>query len=111
MSFTVYFFIQDVVSLQYLPILFGKFAVTSTFSLIFILVAESIPTNKRGSFFGVITALSRIGSMLGPLIADYLAGYAMLVYAGIGLICCLAAFGIRETHGKPMAETTHSDGK
>ena len=104
LSFIVYFFVQNIETVQYVPVLFGKFGTTSTFSLIYLISGETVPTNLRGSFIGMITAFSRFGSALGPIVADYLKGYEMWVYAALGTCCALGALRIKETLGKPMAE-------
>lgn len=62
-----------------------------------------MPTNLRGGFLGIITSFSRIGSATGPLLADYLEGYEMWVYAGLGIACCVGGLRLSETAGKPMA--------
>ena len=103
-SFIVYFFVQNIETVQYVPILFGKFGATTTFSLIYLITAETVPTNLRGSFYGMMTAFSRFGSALGPIIADYLKGYEMWVYSVLGITCALLALRVKETLGKPMAE-------
>lgn len=51
-----------------------------------------------------MTALSRFGSALGPLLADYLEGYEMWVYAALALSCSVGSMRVKETLGKPMAE-------
>ncbi|XP_050403310.1 organic cation transporter protein isoform X3 [Patella vulgata] len=88
--------------------LVGKFAVTASFTCLFILTPELFPTNMRNAGIGVASAVARVGGMLSP----YSNTLSQLVIWGPGVVfgsCCVLAsvlfLLLPETRGRELPTT------
>lgn len=48
----------------------GKFAITCSFSIIYVYTAELFPTTVRSLGLGLCNMMARVGGMLAPFMAD-----------------------------------------
>ena len=103
-SFSVYILAFHSFFLDYASLFTGKFASTTVFQLMYLILYESVPTNIRATFVGIASAFARVGAAFSPILASYLSSDVGLVYAGIGVVCFCGSFFLTETKGKPLIE-------
>uniref|UniRef100_A0A7M5XG06 Major facilitator superfamily (MFS) profile domain-containing protein n=1 Tax=Clytia hemisphaerica TaxID=252671 RepID=A0A7M5XG06_9CNID len=89
--------------------MFGKFWITFAFSGVYIWSAELYPTVIRAQGLGLMMVASRIGGSAAPWVAQYLSKYGdfvpFLVMGTLSLVSALLCFKLKETNGKPLADT------
>eukprot|EP00106_Octopus_bimaculoides_P002413 XP_014769855.1 PREDICTED: organic cation transporter protein-like isoform X2 [Octopus bimaculoides] len=93
--------------------LIGKFAISSSFAIIFNLTTELFPTVVRNSAFGLSSSVGRIGSMLAPYImlsGNYIPSKfgPSLPFIMFGVVSVIAGFLsllLPETKGQNLPET------
>lgn len=89
---------------------FGKFAISGTICVTYILVPELFPTSIRATGMGVFVLFSRIGSTLAPIIDSMtkhdvsLTTYMYYVYTALTVLCILVTFLLPETRNVPLAD-------
>ncbi|XP_071317526.1 organic cation/carnitine transporter 2-like [Trachinotus anak] len=89
----------------------GKFAVTTTFAIVYAYTAELYPTVLRNTALGTCSMASRIGSIIAPYFI-YLRSYSIsLPYILMGSLTTLAgllSLLLPESYGMPLPDTiTH----
>ena len=88
--------------------LVGKFAVSISFAIIYLLSAELYPTTIRANAVGIGSFSARIGALLSPLIL-FLYNIKTWLPGGIlGLLAILTGFiglGFPETYGRPLPDS------
>ncbi|XP_022617973.1 solute carrier family 22 member 5-like isoform X1 [Seriola dumerili] len=89
----------------------GKFAVTTTFAIVYAYTAELYPTVLRNTALGACSMASRIGSIIAPYFI-YLRSYSIsLPYILMGSLTALAgllSLLLPESYGMPLPDTiTH----
>ena len=96
-------------TLQIVLLAVCRMAAFGGFSALYILTAESYPTDLRVTAFGVVSAASRFAGILTPLVAGTVwnASHlsALFVYAGAAAACAaVLRLAVRETFNQPMQE-------
>ncbi|XP_029304015.1 solute carrier family 22 member 5-like [Cottoperca gobio] len=81
----------------------GKYAITTTSSLMFAYMAELYPTVLRNTATGICTTVSRIGSCIAPFLLKLSLPYIIL--GTLAVLSAFTAFFLSETFGKPLPET------
>ncbi|XP_029303672.1 solute carrier family 22 member 5-like [Cottoperca gobio] len=81
----------------------GKYAITTTTSLMFAYMAELYPTVLRNTATGICTTVSRIGSCIAPFLLKLSLPYIIL--GTLAVLSAFTAFFLPETFGKPLPET------
>lgn len=64
--FKLYFIHSDEEWLKMCMFLIGKFAITVSFTVLYVYTSEFFPTNLRHSLLGTCSMFGRIGSMVAP---------------------------------------------
>lgn len=70
---------------QFVCFLFGKFAITASFSVLYVFTAEIFPTSMRNGLMSGCSMVARLGAMLGPqmtLLARYWSALPLIMYTG-----------------------------
>lgn len=89
---------------------FGKFAISGTICVTYILVPELFPTSIRATGMGVFVLFSRIGSTLAPIIDSMTSNnalftmYSYYLYIGLTVLCVLVTLFLPETRNVPLAD-------
>ncbi|KAM9332345.1 organic cation/carnitine transporter 2-like isoform 2-T2 [Pholidichthys leucotaenia] len=106
------FFIQlvpsDLSNLSLALEMFGKFAITTGFSLMFAYISEIYPTGLRNTATGTCNTASRIGSCVAPSLLNLSIYSKYLPYVTLGtlsLLSALTALFLPETFKHPLPET------
>jgi len=79
-----------------------------------VMLAESVPSDKAGSAFGLLQSMDSAGAVAGPLLALWILrshGLRSVFWAALipgGLCILVSLLGIREAHRKPAYHTTGS---
>ncbi|XP_053378644.1 organic cation transporter protein-like [Mercenaria mercenaria] len=88
--------------------LIGKFAITGSFSTIFLYTHELYPTNMRNVGVGMASTAARIGGMVAPFsrnLAEVAAWAPGLVFGVLCAIVAVSMFWIPETHQYELPQT------
>ncbi|XP_053379646.1 organic cation transporter protein-like [Mercenaria mercenaria] len=88
--------------------LIGKFAITGSFSTIFLYTHELYPTNMRNVGVGMSSTAARIGGMVAPFsrnLAEVAAWAPGLVFGILCAIVAVSMFWIPETHQYELPQT------
>lgn len=97
--------------LPYLGTLFsfiGRFAISGSFSTVFMYTPEVYPTNLRNVGLGMASTVSRAGSMLSPFaitLAEYIPWGPAVVFAVMNVIVTLSLLLLPETMGRELPTT------
>ncbi len=88
--------------------LVGKFAVTASYSLVYVYTTEVFPTVVRTIALGSGGVVARFGSMsapyLGALTAATSYGFSMAVVGAISILAAVAIFPLEELSGTDMPD-------
>ncbi|XP_076444569.1 organic cation transporter protein-like [Babylonia areolata] len=85
----------------------GKFGITASYSIIYLVTAEVFPTVIRNIGMGVSSMSARIGGILAPLILEtgsLLPVLPMLIFGGLSVGAATLAFLLPETAGRPLPQ-------
>lgn len=89
---------------------FGKFAISGTICVTYILVPELFPTSIRASSMGIFVLFSRFGSTIAPTIDSMSTDNASFVtytyyfYTGLVLLCLVLTLFLPETRNVPLTD-------
>ncbi|KAJ8026893.1 Organic cation transporter protein [Holothuria leucospilota] len=86
----------------------GKFAITASFSNIYVHTAEIFPTPLRTLSVGTCSVAARIGGIIAPLILfleNYWKQLPLACFAASSVLAGALVFLLPETKGKPMPDT------
>ncbi|XP_076103427.1 solute carrier family 22 member 6-A-like isoform X2 [Mytilus galloprovincialis] len=88
--------------------LLGRFAITGSFSTVFLYTSELYPTNLRNAGLGIASTIARIGSMLSPfaMTLSYIVPWGpAAVFASLNLFVTLSLLVLPETMGRELPTT------
>ena len=88
--------------------LFGKLCVNGAFTTVYVISGEIFSTSIRNSAIGIVSAMSRVGSIMSPFIVMLGENYQGLQFFIFGSLCLTAGFfglWLPETMNKPLPET------
>ncbi|XP_026286905.1 organic cation transporter protein isoform X1 [Frankliniella occidentalis] len=88
--------------------LIGKFGITVSYTVLYVLTAELFPTNVRHSLFAMCSAFGRIGSIIAPqapLLNRILESLPVILFGTMSLISGLLALVFPETHNTKLPDT------
>lgn len=88
--------------------MFGKFAITVSYAIIYMFSAEVFPTTVRSASYGFSSTCGRLGAMLAPfmlLLHDYWLPLPQLLFSILALSSGLFCLLLPETHGRELPET------
>ncbi|XP_033996513.1 solute carrier family 22 member 4-like isoform X1 [Trematomus bernacchii] len=88
--------------------MFGKYAFTTTFSLMFTYLTELYPTVLRNTATGTCTTVSRVGSSIAPFVIKlntYILYLPYIILSTLAVVAAIAAYFLPESFGKPLPET------
>ena len=88
----------------------GKFAISGSFSVLYIFAAELFPTEVRTIGLAFMTCIGCIGGAIVPFIIilqddDQLSYVPFLIFGILGILSGLSVFSLPETTGKPILQT------
>lgn len=87
----------------------GKFAITASFSVLYVYTAEIFPTTMRSGLMSTCSMFGRLGSMLAaqtPLLARYSAAVPLMLYGGsAALTAAMVLLCFPETFGTKLPDT------
>lgn len=81
--------VLDVPWIRVTVFLLGKFGITISYTVIYVLTAELFPTKVRHSLFAVCSTIGRVGSILAPqtpLLARYLDSLPLIMFGSMSLL-------------------------
>lgn len=99
----------DVQWLQIVVYMLGKFAITISFSVVYVITAEMYPTNVRQSMVNCASTFGRVGSMLAPqtpLLASIDESLPLVMFGAVSLSSGALSLLFPETKGRPLPEST-----
>lgn len=88
--------------------MFGKMAITASYSTIYVFTTELFPTPVRNVALGASSMMARFGGMTAPYInvlADVWTPLPMIVFGGISFVSGLLSLLLPETLNKKLPET------
>lgn len=87
----------------------GKFAITASFSVLYVYTAEIFPTAMRSGLMSTCSMVGRLGAMLAaqtPLLARYSAAGPLMLYGGsAALTAAMVLLCFPETFGTKLPDT------
>ena len=86
----------------------GKFCITATYAIIYLMAAEVFPTVVRNIGMGVSSMCARIGGMLAPQILElsrFWGPLPLILFGGFAILSGGLALYLPETSGKPLPQT------
>lgn len=99
---------QKIFWMQICLFLFGKMAITSSFTIVFVYSAEMQPTLIRSSVVGTFSTLARFFSLVAPfvpLLQNYFTFLPLLVFGSSAFISGLLALMLPETLGIKLPDS------
>lgn len=87
-------------------ILIAKAGNSAGLNVFYLLIAETYPTSMRGTAFGIINTVGRLGGLLAPLVTEYFqhSGMLMGTIAGVNFLMVLLSLNVEETRNKPLED-------
>ena len=86
----------------------GKLCVAGAFKTIYIISSEIFSTSIRNSAIGIVSAISRVGSIMAPFIVmlgETSYGLQFFIFGSLSLTAGFFALWLPETKNKPLPET------
>ncbi|CAH1781929.1 unnamed protein product [Owenia fusiformis] len=86
----------------------GKFAITGSYAVIYLVATEVFPTCVRNVGCGMASMSARIGGILAPqivLLGEYVRFLPFLIYGGLSIGAALLMLLLPETRGRPLPQT------
>lgn len=77
-------------------LLLTKFGISSAFNICFLITSEYFPTNYSSTVFGYCGILSRIVTIMAPLIAEWNDPVPMVIYSIACLTSTLTTFFLKK---------------
>ncbi|OWF50931.1 organic cation transporter protein-like [Mizuhopecten yessoensis] len=99
---------SDLVAVKVTFAMIGKFGITASYAIIYLMTAEVFPTVVRNAGMGVSSMTAKIGGMLAPIILELRLVWIPLPLVLFGILSVLAgalALILPETAGKPLPQT------
>ncbi|XP_034253555.1 organic cation transporter protein-like isoform X2 [Thrips palmi] len=87
--------------------LVGKFGITVSYTVLYVLTAELFPTNVRHSLFALCSMIGRLGSVIAPqtrLLARLMESLPMILFGSMSLASGLLALVFPETHNTKLPD-------
>jgi len=100
---------EDMVTVKVVLAMVGKFGITASYGVIYLMTVELFPTVIRNSAMGVASMSSRIGGVIAPqlLALEHLyKPLPLLVFGGLTVLAASLAIFFPETTGKALPQTT-----
>ncbi|XP_059172875.1 organic cation transporter protein-like [Physella acuta] len=85
----------------------GKFGITASYAIIYLMAAELFPTVIRNIGMGVASMSARIGGILAPVFLDLQTiskPFPLIVFGSLSLLAGSLAILLPETAGKPLPQ-------
>ncbi|XP_063403882.1 organic cation transporter protein-like [Mytilus trossulus] len=98
----------ELIPLKITLAMIGKFCITSSYTIIYLMAAEVFPTVVRNIGIGVSSMCARIGGMLAPQILELNRIWGplpLIVFGGLAIFSGALALLLPETSGKPLPQT------
>ncbi|XP_062586265.1 organic cation transporter protein-like [Saccostrea cucullata] len=99
---------KDLVPLKVTLAMLGKFGITASYAIIYLMAAEVFPTVVRNIGMGISSMSARIGGMLAPQILElgvFWAPLPLLLFGALSAVAGLLALILPETNGRPLPQT------
>ena len=96
---------------SYICLLLGKFGSSCSFTFMYLITTEVMPTVYRGTAFGLTSLCGRAGSFLAPLLSSVFGSSFMYIFGALGILSAVCSLLVRETKGELMADTTEQEMK
>lgn len=88
--------------------LIGKFGITVSYTVLYVLTAELFPTNVRHSLFAMCSMIGRLGSVIAPqtpLLGRLMESLPVILFGSMSLVSGLLALVFPETHNTKLPDT------
>ncbi|ESO88919.1 hypothetical protein LOTGIDRAFT_153985 [Lottia gigantea] len=98
----------DMETLSIVLAMIGKFCITASYAIIYLLAAEVFPTVVRNIGMGVSSMSARIGGILVPTMLELKSVWVplpLVVFGGLSIGAGLLALFLPETTGRPLPQT------
>ncbi|CAG5130923.1 unnamed protein product [Candidula unifasciata] len=98
---------RGVETLTVILAMIGKFGITASYGIIYLMAAEIFPTVTRNIGMGVASMSARIGGILAPFFLDLKTvseALPLILFGGLSLLAGSLALMLPETAGKPLPQ-------
>ncbi|XP_063403879.1 organic cation transporter protein-like isoform X2 [Mytilus trossulus] len=98
----------EMIPLKITLAMIGKFCITASYAIIYLMAAEVFPTVVRNIGMGVSSMCARIGGMLAPQILElnrFWGPLPLILFGGLAIFSGALALLLPETSGKPLPQT------
>uniref|UniRef100_A0A8C4WB85 Major facilitator superfamily (MFS) profile domain-containing protein n=1 Tax=Gopherus evgoodei TaxID=1825980 RepID=A0A8C4WB85_9SAUR len=99
---------QDLKTLRTVLAVFGKGCLAASFNCVYLYTSELYPTVIRQTGMGLTNTMSRLGSIIAPLVKmleEYIPFLPLIIYGAAPIISGVAATFLPETLNVPLPET------
>ncbi|OWF50930.1 organic cation transporter protein-like isoform X1 [Mizuhopecten yessoensis] len=99
---------NDMVAVKVTFAMLGKFGITASYGIIYLMAAEVFPTVVRNAGMGVSSMCARIGGMLAPQMLELKQVWGplpLILFGGLSILAGGLALLLPETAGKPLPQT------
>lgn len=98
----------DLIPLKITLAMVGKFCITASYAIIYLLAAEVFPTVVRNIGMGVSSMCARLGGMVAPQILElstFWGPLPLILFGGLAVLSGCLSLLLPETSGKPLPQT------
>ncbi|KAH9492213.1 hypothetical protein Btru_029229 [Bulinus truncatus] len=95
-------------TIQIILVLFGKFAITASFGVSYLMAAELFPTLVRSAGLGVASMCSGAGAIIAPIVLHfqiYFNPLPLIVFGSFSIVAGSLALMLPETNGQTLPQT------
>ncbi|KAH9489646.1 hypothetical protein Btru_045564 [Bulinus truncatus] len=99
---------KDAGTMKIILAMVGKFGITASYAIIYLMAAELFPTVVRSIGMGVASMSARIGGILAPIFLDLQTiskPLPLIIFGTLSIVAGSLAFLLPETEGKPLPQT------
>ncbi|KAK0050168.1 organic cation transporter protein [Biomphalaria pfeifferi] len=99
---------SDTATVKIIFAMVGKFGITASYAIIYLMAAELFPTVVRSIGMGVASMSARIGGILAPIFLDLQViskPLPLIVFGSLSVVAGSLAFLLPEPAGKPLPQT------
>lgn len=86
----------------------GKFGITASYAIIYLMTAEVFPTVLRNASMGVSSMVAKAGGMLAPVMLELRFVWIplpLILFGGLSILAGCLALILPETAGRPLPQT------
>ncbi|XP_033741094.1 organic cation transporter protein-like [Pecten maximus] len=99
---------EDLLAVKITFAMIGKFGITASYAIIYLMTAEVFPTVLRNAGMGVSSMTAKAGGMLAPVILELRLVWIplpLILFGGLSILAGGLALILPETAGRPLPQT------